>query len=307
MNDMDERQKRRALYRTWKKGYYHLCTDGRKDAYLFYDEAEYVNAINAISMLDLLYPVKVHIYEVMRNHLHLLISGKGIDCVAAFDYLKRRIGRRLRADGHPPLSKDYDFRLIPVISEEQMRQNFIYIARNASEVQNVLPGGYLWGSSMLFYSDVPRLFHIVRAGDMSIRTLRKMFGSRQAIPPDRPIHPGLGMALPQGFVDMAVFYKMFPTAKEYETRLVKDYEAFVDIADQAGEDIVFSEREAEDIVHQEMMLSGQTLDNLSSDERCRLAVRLHRKYRLKIPTLSHFLLIPERVLAQVLQSKRYTI
>ena len=70
---MDEKQKRRALYRSFKRGYYHLCTDGLKDARLFYDESEYVNAVNSISLLDLLFPVKVHEYEVMRNHLHLLL------------------------------------------------------------------------------------------------------------------------------------------------------------------------------------------------------------------------------------------
>ena len=57
---MDERKKRRKEYRTWKKGYYHLCTDGWKEGLLFHDQGEYVNAVNSISLLDLQYPVKVH-------------------------------------------------------------------------------------------------------------------------------------------------------------------------------------------------------------------------------------------------------
>ena len=51
------------------------------------------------------------------------------------------------------------------------------------------------------------------------------------------------MALPQGFVDTGVLYKIFPTATEFETRLVKDFEAFVEIADQVGEEIVFTVEE----------------------------------------------------------------
>ena len=183
---MDKRQKRRAEYKSWKKGYYHLCTDGKKGA-ICHDEAEYVYLVNTISLLDLLFPVKVHSYEVMRSHLHLLLSGRGKDCVAVFDYARSRINKRLVEDGYPPLPKDYDFKLVPVENEDQMRNNSVYIARNASEVLNIRPGGYLFGSSMALYSDVPRLFNAVRAGDLSVRTLKKMFQTHVSIPPDIPV------------------------------------------------------------------------------------------------------------------------
>ena len=126
---MNERMKRRAKYRTWKKGYYHLCTDG-KTSILCHDDAEYANLVNVIAVLPLKYPVKVHSYKVMRSHVHLLLSGRGTDCVDAFDYLKYRASRRLREDGHKPLPRDYDFKLIPVEDEDQMRRNIVYIARN---------------------------------------------------------------------------------------------------------------------------------------------------------------------------------
>lgn len=261
--------------------------------------------VNTIMLLDLLFPVKVHFYEVMRSHVHLLLSGLGADCVAVFDYVKRRINKRLIEDGHPPLPNNYDFRLIPVEDEEQMRNNALYIARNASEVLNIRPGLHLFGSSMAFYSDIPRLFDSVPAGDLSVRTLKKMFNTLLPIPPNRPVHPGLGMALPQGFVDFGVLYKVFPTAKEYETRLVKDYEAFVEIADQVGEEIAFTMEEARDIVHLEEIKSGRPLSSLSTDDKCDLAVQLNRRFRLDARTLSQVLYIPARVISQAIRSKRY--
>ena len=300
---MDKRQKRRAEYKTWKKGYYHLCTDGKKGI-ICHTEAEYVYLVNSISLLNLLFPVTVHVYEVMRSHLHLLISGRGAACVAAFDYIKRRINKRLREDGYPPLPADYDFRLIPIEDENQMRNNAIYMARNASQVTNIRPGSYLFGSSMVLYSDVSRLFETVRAGDLSVRTLRKMFNTVLSIPPERPIHPGLGMALPQGFVDMGVLYKIFPSATEFETRLVKDYEAFVEIADKVGEEITFTVEEARSLVDMELMKAGRLLANLSSEERCKLAIDLNRRFRLDALTLSKVLFIPARVISQALKGNR---
>ena len=301
---MDERQKRRTQYKTWRRGYYHLCTDGKKGT-ICHNESEYVFLVNTISLLDLLFPVKVHVYEVMRSHVHLLLSGSGAACVAVFNYVRRRINKRLVEDGHPPLPDDYDFRLIPVEDENQMRNNAVYIARNASEVLNVRPGGYLFGSSMAFYSDVPRLFETVRAGDFSERALKRMFQTHVSIPPDRLIHPGMKMVLPQSFVDMGVLYKVFSTAKAFQTRLVKDYEVFVEIADKVGEEIAFSVDETKDIVNQDLMAEGRKLSELSNDERCSLAVRLNKKYGLDALTLSQALFVPARVISQALLSKKY--
>ena len=296
--------KKRKAYRTWKKGYYHLCTDGWKDQALFHDEGEYVNAVNSISLLDLLFPVKVHFYEVMRSHLHLIMSGRGTHCVDSFDYLKMRIGRRLRKDGKPPLPPDYDFRLIPIGSEEQMRENIVYVAKNAPKVMDILPGGYLWGSAQIVFSDLPRLFESVRAGDLSHRALERMLGTHLDIPPERLIHPGLGMVLPGSFVDLSVFHKVFPSAKEYLIRLVKDYEAYVRVAAQVGKELEFSLEEALDIVRQELDKSNLSIDGMNSDDRCRFAVQMNKKYMFKADILSKALLLPERIVAQALYANR---
>ncbi len=301
---MDERMKRRKEYRTWKKGYYHLCTDGWKDGLLFHDEGEYVNAVNSISLLDLKYPVKVHYYEVMRGHLHLILSGRGTHCVDSFDYLKIRIGRRLRADGRPPLPPDYDFRLIPIENEEQMRDNLVYIAMNAPKVMEILPTGYLWGSAMMFYSDLPRLFETVRAGDLSGRKLERMLGTHLEIPPERLIQPALGMVLPQSFVDTDVFYRMFPTARKFLIKLVKDYEAYTRIAAQVGEEVVFSLEEALDIVRLALNRANLSLESLNHEMRCNFAVQMHQQYQLNAHQLACALKVPERVIAQALYAAR---
>ena len=303
---MKERSKRRAKYRTWKKGYYHLCTDGKRGI-LCYDDAEYAHLVNVLAVLDRKFPVKVHFYEVMRSHVHLLLSGRGTDCVDAFDYLKYRASRRLREDGHPSLPKDYDFKLIPIEDEDQMRRNIVYMARNAFEVKDVVPGGYLWGSSMLAYSQMPRLFETVRAGDLSQRRLWKILGTRISIPDDYLIHIPTGMVLPQSFVDTKVFYKVFPTARQYQTALVKDFEGYVMVADQLGEEICFTQEEADWIIEQTLRndYQGVSPGKLTTDERFRLAATLQKKYRLTVEQLATGLSLPVRTLAQALRSKQY--
>ena len=303
---MNERMKRRAKYRTWKKGYYHLCTDGKRGV-ICHDEAEFAHAVNVISLLDQKYPVKVHSYKVMRSHVHLLLSGRGTDCVDAFDYLKYRLSRKLKEGGHKPLPRDYDFKLVPIEDEEQMRRNVVYLARNAFEVQAVLPGCYLWGASMIFYSQLPILFETVRAGDLSARQLWEIFGTRIPIPPDRLIHLPTKMVLPQSFVDTRVFYRSFPTARQYQTALVKDFEGYVMVADQVGETVSFTQEEVEMIIEQTLKTDyqGVSPDQLTTDERFRLASALQKKYRLTVDQLAAGLLLPAKMVAQALNSKQY--
>lgn len=303
---MDERMKRREKYRTWKKGYYHLCTDGKTNI-LCHDDAEYANLVNVIAVLPLRFPIKIHSYEVMRTHIHLLLSGNGAACVGAFDYIKCRASRRLRKDGHPPLPRNYDFRLIQVENEDQMRRNFVYVARNAFEAQDVMPGGYLWGSSMLFYSQVPHLFGSIRAGDLSLRKLREMLETYTPVPKDYLIHMPSGMVLPQSFVETKVFYRVFPTARQYHTALVKDFEGYVMVADQLGETVSFSQEDVNMIIEQALAINYQGVkpNHLTTDERFRLASDLQKKYRLDVDRLAAGLLLPASMLAQALRSKQY--
>ena len=86
---------------------------------------------------------------------------------------------------------------------------------------------------------------------------------------------------------------------------MKDYEAFVEIADQVGETVEFSLAEAVNIVDQELARTGQRLDGMASDDRCHFAVQLNRKYRLDVTILAKVLFLPVHVVSQVLRSKRY--
>ena len=160
---------------------------------------------------------------------------------------------------------------------------------------------------MIFYAQVPRLFETVQAGDLSGRELWKLLGTRIRIPRDRLIHRPTGMVLPESFVDSRVFYKVFPTARQYLTALVKDFEGYVMVADQLGEAISFTSEEADMIIDQTLKTEyrGVSPDQLTADERFRLAAGLQKKYRLNVDQLAEGLHLPVRMLAQALRSKQY--
>lgn len=243
---MTQNEKDRKEYRSWKKGYYHLSSDGWQDGWIFNDIGQYANGMTLMGIITLKFNIKIYSFTLMPNHFHILMSGTGADCSDAFSYLKRRLNQRLQKDGFPTLPRDYGFKLVPVTDKEQMKVNFIYIDRNAYEKQYCVPGGYPWGSGYLHFSRHNDFSDIPYANSLSIRKLEKLTGTRLPIPEHWQFHPVYGL-LPSCFVDTSLFHRLFSGPKEYLTRLVKDYEAYVKIARKLEETPVFSKEEAEEI------------------------------------------------------------
>ena len=303
---MDKRQKKRQEYRKLPLGYYHLCTDGWGKGKLFHNRKQFALGMTAIALVSLRYNVKIYVFALMPNHIHILLSATGNDCVEVFDFLLRRINKQLKEDGYPPLPEDYDFQLLPIKDQESFRDHFIYIARNYYEKGFVVPGGCLWCSDYLLFSQWADLIRGERVDDMSQRKVRGIIKSEMSLPAHWEIHPEWGV-LPRNFVSMEKVKEMFPSVKTYLTRLIKDYESFVHISDTLGEQLCFSEEEIKEIIEQlrEKNYPHRSLKDLSADEKSRLAIILNEMYHFDAATIARLLHISQHIVSQVLRSKDF--
>ena len=304
---MDKIRKIRKEYQSWGKGYYHLSTDGWKDGKLFYTEEQYAHGMTLTGLLSLRFALTIYDFALMDNHVHLLLSGAGTESVRAFDYLRHKISARLVKDGFPPLPKDYFFKLTPIKDEEQMRVNYLYIDRNILERGVSLPGGYPWGAAYLHHSQWGKYLSGEPAGSFRrYSELERMMSSRTPIPPTWRFHRKLGL-LPDSFINEALFHRLFPNPKTYQTRLVKEYEAFVKLGKSIEEGLVFSEDEIRDIVYQHVQTSfpGKSLRLLSNEEKGRLCVKLNDLFQFSSWQLANALNMSEHLVKQFLASKDF--
>ena len=306
MECMDAKQKRHQLYRSWKKGCYHLCTDGWKEGRIFNDREEFRDGMAMMGLASLKYDLSIYAFELMPNHLHILLSASGSTCVDLFGFIKWKLNMELHYDGYPPLPESYDFKLIPIDSAEALRKNVLYLARNPYEKGYCLPGGHLWGSSYLLFNQFSEAVRGIPSGQMPSREINRLTGSLETFPSEWEIHPELGV-LPRNFVHTEKIRELFSSPKDYLSRLVKDYESFVSLSDSLGEEISFSSEEVRDIVSRmlRILFPEKSPANLSSQEKCRAAVELSDRYRLSARDLSLCLRIPEHMILQTLRSKDY--
>lgn len=301
------RRKEREHYRQLKKGYYHLSTDGWKDGFLFHTKSQYAYGMTVIGMLTILFDVKIYSFTLMPNHIHIILSGTGVDCLGAFDYFCKMISARLTKDGCQPLPEDYWFKLVAIEDPQQMKNNIIYVDRNPYEQAVCVPSGYPWGSAYLHFSFINKMIAGKRADSYSRRELDRITCSRKPIPDHWLFHNEYGL-LPSSFVDDSLFSRLFHTPKEYESRLVKDYEAFVKVARSLEESVEYAIEEAEEIVSTILRdyYSGRKFDKLSNDEKGQFANILTNKYNMSETLISSALNVSEKLIRQFLRAKDYS-
>ncbi len=262
--------------------------------------------MTAIALVAIKFKVQIYVFELMPNHFHIVLSATGNTCVDIFEYLVRKISRHLVADGFPPLPSNYDFRLIDITDLQSFRSHYLYAVRNPYEKGWCIPGGYLWGSDYLLFSQWGEFIKGKRAGDMSMRELRKIMSSKIEIPADWEIHPELGI-LPKNYIAIDKVKQFFPGVKQYMTSCIKDYESFVYVADSIGEPITFSSEEVDDLIDHLLRdhYSQRPLPDLSADEKCKLAVTLNDKFRVEPSLIARKLALPVHIVNQTIRSKDF--
>ena len=298
--------KNRKDYQSWKKGYYHLSSDGWQEGKLFNNEQQFAFGMTLMGLITLRFEIVIYDFTLMDNHFHILMSGKGADCVGVFDYLKKKLSARLIRDGFPPLPEDYGFKLTPVKDEEQMRINFLYLDRNPFERGLCVPVGYPWGSAYLHYSELGECLEGVPASSLSGRKMELLTGSRTPVPGHWKFNPQLGL-LPESFVDNSLFERLFSGPKDYQTRLVKESEAFVKLGASIDDIPVFSQLEMNDIAEMlaRELFPGKRLRTLSQEEKGRLCLPLEERYLFTPTQIAETLSLPEYLVKQLLSSKDY--
>ena len=285
-------------------GYYHLCTDGWKDGLLFHDDAAYVFGMNSIALIAVMFPsVKVICFTLMPNHVHIILFGPGYECARVFCFLKRRLSTMLVRNGRPGLPRGYGFKLIRINNRNQLRQNIIYVARNPYEKFGISPFGYCWGSFFTLFSDLGKLGAQIEMNRISRNNQKKMFHTHVKFPRNWIVNPNMGMICPDNYVEPHIVESLFESVRQYQAMLVKDYEAFVQVASQTGEDSSWDSSDVAELIIKES--KGHDAASLSQSEKALLAVRLSRKYKVPADQISFSLGVPLHVVLQILGSKEY--
>jgi hypothetical protein len=276
-------------YRSWPQWYYHLIFDSFEKGQIFNNRVEYAQGMNGIAIGQYLYNLAIVAFNLMINHCHILAYGSGENMVRFFIFMKRRINGCLKDDGYPLLPEDYGFKLVRVEDKRQLADTIVYIARNPLKAcPTAALNGYIWGSTHLIFNEMKDLYERKPLGELSTREKRHLLRSGVSLPDDYSYNKKYGFIMPDSYVLNSKAEQVFERSWYYFYGIVRNIDGYLRIAEGLGEEVILSEDELNDVISQTLkkMFKVSSVNELTPDDRCRLAMVLKTRYKVTIKRIA---------------------
>ncbi len=307
---MTKLERLRREYKSWGRWYYHLVLDSLGERNLFNDKDEYVNGMNVTALAQYFSGAGVIQFDWMRNHGHFIMLATGLQCCRFFGYSRFRLNDRLVRDGYPPLPDDWFFKLVRLDTLKELVNATSYSARNSYEaISNILPGGYLWSSNYLMFSDISELIDYRTVDEIGTRGMIKLLGSNVKFPADYKVCK-LGFILPESYLlrtedgTMTKARSLYKDSKEYAFRLFRDYDTYRREASRVGEAWSPAESDAGQLIREilDVNYGVKDLMSLDAEMRCDLAVTLGVRYGMKVDEIASRLSLSSSMVSKLIYS-----
>lgn len=253
--------------------YWHVYTSGKDSPILFSTCEDMTFVMNVICLANLsVHDVRILAFEVMNNHVHLLLVGQESAVMEFFEFIRRKISRSI--DLHRKFTPVYK----PIYTLSALRNTIVYINRNGYvSDHSQLPYSYPWGTGRFYFHSFP----VEKIASMIFTDeRRRMFRGRSVeIPSDWGIIDGYFS--PSSYCDIALGMDMFRDAHQYFSYLTKNIESYNNIAVELDDGEFLSDSEmfnqVQKILREKYHLSY--VRDMSGAQKNDLARTLHYDYR----------------------------
>lgn len=290
-----------------KGPYWHLCTPGLKSDYLFADEEEFKFGMNLVALCQHNSGVNILTFELMDNHIHMVLEGQLENVLCLFSNFKKRLSRFLTSKKRPVILDNFkpSENMEPVKDLNALRNMILYVNRNGFVVNTQhTPQTYPWGAGMLFFSPPFHTHQITTLEKLSYREKRKMFACSSIDLPanyfvtNNYIHP-------ISYCHYQFACSLFRDAHHYLNDLTKNLEAFVEIDSMIGDKVFLSNDDLFTVAIQlcRKEFNQEKLQMLTPEEKVRLSVTLHSKYNASNLQLQKLLKMDPEIIKSMFPQK----
>ena len=259
--------------------WWHLYTPGNLTSLLFANDNDYRFAMNLMVRCLTEFPtLSVITFEIMSNHIHIVLSGDEHIINEFFATYRKRLKRYLSTKAQGRLSNQFQMSLKPINELKALRETIVYVNRNGYVVDpSHTPFSYPWGTGRYYFNDVQ---FAKKLSDVSDIGIRRMFRSRNPhLPEDYRIIDGYVSPLEYCAVKLGM--AMFRNAHQYFYMISKNIEAYEKLAAELddGEYLTDSELFTQVVKILKADYAANSLRDLTTAQKQDLARKLRSDYR----------------------------
>ena len=276
-------EKERVCERRFEESgaFWHLYTNGRIMEDFLCTEDDFKTAMTALAVTAiLLKKIRLITFELMSNHIHIILNGDKKDSLELFEKFKVRIRKILRSQGRIIDWDLFKADILPIESLTALRNEIVYVNRNAYVASSqYTPFSYMWGAGWAYFSPITNLLPTLSIKDIGFNKGRELTHFR-----DIKTLEGLmfvnDIAFIPSFCRTDIGESMFRDARSYFNSLTRNTEAFSQIAQRLKDTVFVTDDEiyAAARTFAEKEFNNTQLSILNPEQKILLSRELHFKY-----------------------------
>jgi len=266
---------------------WHFCTDGHAVDVLFYDQEDFVDAMNQIYVIAKKYHIIILAFCLMDNHIHFCIYGELEECKAFFHEYLRMLSMRIQRRHHiEKKCLGIPIEIAAIQDDTYLKTVICYIVKNPSSAGLPYTAyDYPWGSGALYFrrkglwtSPLWTRDDVAEEGKLNVKQRKKIIKTNEEV--DSSLTMIGNMISPEEYIPIELVEMIFRTAKGYSFFLnySKDEDVEKAMATYTRLSIPDSELRQHKKEICKSMFGSESSYNLTTKQRIRLAKSLRSKY-----------------------------
>ena len=276
-------EKERECERLFEKSgpFWHLYTDGRVMEDFLCTEKDFKTAMTALAVAAVLCKkVGIITFELMSNHIHMILNGESDECLELFGRFKARLRRILKTNGRVINWEAFKADILPIETLNALRNEIIYVNRNAFVANpQFTPFNYPWGGGCAFFQPCLNLLPVRSLKEVGFNKARELTHFREIRLIENLKFLGDVAYIPS-FCRTDIGESMFRDARSYFNSLTRNAEAFSQIAQRLKDSVFLTDEEmyAAATMYAEKTYGNRQLSLLNPEQKIQISKELHFKY-----------------------------
>ena len=244
-------------------------------------EEDFKTAMTALAVAAVLFKkVRIITFELMSNHIHMILNGEAEDCLELFERFKARLRRILKTNGRIINWDAFKADILPIETLNALRNEIIYVNRNAFVANpQFTPFNYPWGGGCAFFQPCLNLLPVRSLKEVGFNKARELTHFREIRLIENLKFLGDVAYIPS-FCRTDIGESMFRDARSYFNSLTRNAESFSQIAQRLKDSVFLTDEEmyAAATMYAENTYGNRQLSILNPEQKIQLSKELHFKY-----------------------------